>query len=245
MPAERGEEARARFLDLAPAGFEEVASGGELELAAYLDPTGEAAVRSAFGGVTSAAVEPGWEDAWRRFHRPVRIGRLWVGPPWEEPAPGALAVVIDPGQAFGTGAHPTTRLCLELLLDVEPGSLVDLGCGSGVLAVAAARLGFAPVTGLDADEAAVAAARANVAANGVDVEVVRADALAGPLPAASVAVANIELAAVGALAPLVEARTLLTSGYLVRDCPALPGWEHADRRELEGWAADRLERTAG
>lgn len=242
VPAERGEEARARFLDLAPAGFEEAAFGDELELAAYLGSAGEAAVRAAFGEATSGAVEPGWEDAWRRFHRPVRIGPLWVGPPWEEPAPGALAVVIDPGQAFGTGAHPTTRLCLELLLGVAPGSLLDLGCGSGVLAVAAARLGFGPITALDSDEAAVAAARANVAANGVELEVARADALADPLPPATVTVANIELAAVEALGPLVAARTLLTSGYLARDRPVLPGWEHADRRELDGWAADRFER---
>ncbi len=244
MAAERGEEARARFLDLAPAGFEEVASGDELELAAYLDPAGEAAVRAAFGAATSAAVERGWEDAWRRFHRPVRIGPLWVGPPWEAPGPGMLAVVIDPAQACGTGAHPSTRLCLELLLDVEPGSLVDLGCGSGVLAVAAARLGFEPVTALDSDERAVDAARANAAAYGVEVAVDLADALADPLPAATVAVANIELAAVEALALRLDARTLVTSGYLARDRPRATGWEHAGRREIDGWAADRFERAA-
>lgn len=188
-------------------------------------------------------METGWEDAWRRFHRPVRIGPLWIGPPWEQPDPGSLAVVIDPGQAFGTGAHPTTRLCLELLLGVEPASLLDLGCGSGVLAVAGARLGFGPVTALDSDEAAVAAARENAVANGVELAVARADALAEPLPEADVAVANIELVAVEALGPRVAASILLTSGYLARDRPALDGWTHAERRELDGWAADRFERA--
>jgi ribosomal protein L11 methyltransferase len=199
-------------------------------------------MREAFGPATSAPVEPGWEDAWRRFHRPVRVGPLWVGPPWETPEPGALAVVIDPGQAFGTGAHPTTRLCLECLLGVEPGSLIDLGCGSGVLAVAAARLGFAPVTALDSDGAAVAAARVNAAANGVEVDVASSDALADPLPAARVVVANIALEAVEALGARVDATTLLSSGYLAHERPALRGWEHVERRELEGWAADRFER---
>ena len=86
-----------------------------------------------------------WPGAWRDFHHGVRIGALWVGPPWEQPSADAVAVVIDPGRAFGTGAHATTRLCLELLQDAEPGSLLDVGSGSGVLSIAAAKLGFAPV----------------------------------------------------------------------------------------------------
>lgn len=244
VPAVRAEEARARFLELAPRGFEEVSRSDALELAAYLDEAGEAAVRAAFEQVESVPVEPGWEDAWRRFHRPVRIGPLWVGPPWETPDAGSLPVVIDPGRAFGTGGHPTTRLCLELLLRVEPGGLLDVGCGSGVLSVAGARLGFAPVTAVDWDEAAVAATRANAASNGVCVDVGCADAFAGPLPAADVAVANIELAAVEALDGCVRSRTFVTSGYLDPDRPALVrGWRHAERRTSEGWAADRYERT--
>ena len=171
----------------------------------------------------------------------MRVGPLWVGPPWAEPDPGALAVVVDPGQAFGTGAHPTTRLCLELLLDLERGSLLDLGCGSGVLAVAAARLGFAPVCAVDSDEAAVASARANVAANGVEVTVARADVLADELPAADVAVANIELAAIAPLADRVRARTLVASGYRVADALDVPGWRSAARRTRDGWAAERFQ----
>jgi ribosomal protein L11 methyltransferase len=240
VPAEAGEEARARMLELFPEGFEEVGDD-TLELAAYTDEEGEARARAAFDTVATVEVEPGWEDRWREFHRPVRIGPLWVGPPWETPNPEALAVVIDPGQAFGTGAHTTTRLCLELLLDLEPASLVDLGCGSGVLAIAAAKLGFDPVTALDADPVAVEAARANAQANGVRITVEQADVLAAELPEADVAVANIELAAVEALAGRVRAPVLLTAGYLAADPLAPAGWRSTARLERDGWAADRFE----
>ena len=73
----------------------------------------------------------GWEDEWKRFHRPVEVGSLWIGPPWEEPTPGSSPVVIDPGRAFGTGAHPTTRLCLELIQSLERASLLDVGSRLG------------------------------------------------------------------------------------------------------------------
>ena len=126
---------------------------------------------------------PGWEDEWRRFHVPVVVGPLWIGPPWQESQPGSTPVVIDPGRAFGTGAHETTRLCLELLLELDRGSFLDVGCGSGVLAIAAARLGFAPVVALDVDESAVDATRRNAKANGVDLNVERADATSDSLPA--------------------------------------------------------------
>src|SRR6185503_17195037 len=137
-----------------------------------------------------AEVEAGWEDRWREFHRPVEIGPLWVGPPWETPPPGAIAVVVDPGRAFGTGAHPTTRLCLELLLDLPRGSLLDVGCGSGVLSIAAAKLGFHPVRAVDLDPQAVEATRRNAAANGVVLEVELGNALEAPLAASESAVVN-------------------------------------------------------
>ncbi|MDX6518855.1 MAG: ribosomal protein methyltransferase, partial [Gaiellaceae bacterium] len=108
------------MIELFPHGFEEHDDMHGVELAAYTDASGEERLWHAFGAVQAQDVEDGWEDRWRRFHRPARIGRLWVGPPWEEPDSDAIAVVIDPGRAFGTGTHPTTRLCLELLGELEP-----------------------------------------------------------------------------------------------------------------------------
>jgi ribosomal protein L11 methyltransferase len=180
-------------------------------------------------------VAEGWEDGWRAFHHGVRVGRCWVGPPWEEPPPDALAVVIDPGRAFGTGAHATTRLCLELLQEVEPTSLLDVGCGSGVLSVAAAKLGFAPVTAVDIDEVALETTRANAAANGVAVEV------AAELRPARLAVMNIALDVVERMLPQLRVARAITSGYLDRDEPGVEGWQRVERRLRDGWAADLLE----
>jgi ribosomal protein L11 methyltransferase len=213
---------------------------GELELAAY----GEAGERvlAAFPRAGCVEVEAGWEDRWREFHHPVRIGPLWVGPPWIDPPADALAVVVDPGRAFGTGAHATTRLCLQLLLDQPRASLLDLGCGSGVLAISAARLGFGPVIAVDREQPAVEATRANAAANGVAVDTRLADALLGPLPPAELVVANIALAEAKALGGCSSAPRLVTSGYLASDVPDPAGYERRQRRELEGWAADLFER---
>jgi ribosomal protein L11 methyltransferase len=194
VSAERAEEARAVMLELFPEGFEELDVDGELELAAYTTAGGEERLWQVFGPGASTDVETGWTEAWKRFHRPTRVGPLWIGPPWEAAPADVTPVVIDPGRAFGTGAHPTTRLSLELVLELPRGSLVDIGCGSGVIAIAAAKLGFEPVVALDADEAAVETARANSVANGVDIEVRRADALRDALPASEIAVANITLA---------------------------------------------------
>jgi ribosomal protein L11 methyltransferase len=213
--------------------------GAQVELAAYGGLELQGRLRRAFADVRVSQVQGGWEDEWRRFHLPVRVGRLWVGPPWETPDPDALPVVIDPGRAFGTGAHPTTRLCLELLTELAPTSVADLGCGSGVLAVAAAQLGFAPVVALDSDETAVEAARANAHANAVEVEVRRADVLADPLPTTELALANLDLRGVEALAPRVRSRQLVLSGLLASERPRLDErWRLLERREREGWAAE-------
>jgi len=240
---ERAEEARGLMLELFPEGFEEVERADGIELAAYTNSGGEERLWQAFGPGGAAPVEAGWAQAWKRFHRPVRIGPVWVGPPWCEPDPDALAVVVDPGQAFGTGGHSTTRLCLELLVGLEPTSLVDLGCGSGVLGIAAARLGFSPVTAIDLDPLAVEAARANAAANGVEIDVRHADMREAALPAGDVAVANVTLEAVEALAQRVHSPRLVASGYLASERPAPRGWTACDRREEGGWAADLLERS--
>jgi ribosomal protein L11 methyltransferase len=129
-----------------------------------------------------------------------------------------MDLVVDPGQAFGTGAHPTTRLCLELLLELDPpGSFADLGCGSGVLALAAARLGFAPVTALDSDAAAVAATGANARRNGVVLDrVARLNLSEEPAPPADVVAANLVRPLLLRVAELMERppRVLLASGLL-------------------------------
>ena len=240
VAAEWAEEARGAMLELFPEGFEEAEAGDRLELAAYTDEPGEERLRRAFPQVEAVEVPDDWRDRWRTFHRGIEVGALWVGPPWEEPPGAGVAVVVDPGRAFGTGGHPTTRLCLELLQLVPRGSLVDVGCGSGVLAIAAAKLGFGPVVALDNDPAAVEATEENAGRNGVRLEASLADALAGPLPETDVAVANVT----GEALPWLPFRSTLVvaSGYLAGEEIGLPAYAHAERRTLDGWAADLFRR---
>ena len=230
------------MLELFPEGFEERDAGDGVELAAYTDAGGEERLWAAFGTVSSESVPQDWETRWRAFHRPVRVGPLWVGPPWERPPGDLTAVVIDPGRAFGTGGHPTTRLSLRLLLEVETGSLLDVGCGSGVLAIAAATLGFSPVTAIDDDPVALAAARRNASANRVSVELCRGDALRSELPVADVVVANVSWEFVAKLAPRLRARDLIVSGYLESEHPLGSGYTLVSRLTEDGWAADLLRR---
>ena len=237
-PSGEAERARAVLLELFPEGFEEADRGSVVELAVYTGAAGEDQLARAFGTTASSPVADGWQDAWRSFHRGVQIGPLWVGPPWQAPPPGSTAVWIDPGRAFGTGSHATTRLCLELLLGLAPSSLLDVGCGSGVLAIAAARLGFHPVVALDVDHAATEAAARNAAANGVRIDVRLGDATTTALPAADVAVANIAAATVSELAPRLRSTHLIASGYLEPELSAVPGYRPVLRRVAEGWAAD-------
>jgi ribosomal protein L11 methyltransferase len=240
VPPDRAEIARAQMLELFPEGFEERELSDGIELAAYTDSGGEERLWAAFGAVSADAVPADWEQRWREFHRPVRIGSLWLGPPWETSPADATAVVIDPGRAFGTGGHATTRLCLELLAELEPASLVDVGCGSGVIAIAAARLGFAPVLALDDEQAALEAARRNAAANGVEIEVSLADGLRGVLPHGEIVVANVSARFVSQLRPHGETGSVIASGYLESERPSLPGFQAATRRAADGWAADLL-----
>ena len=173
-------------MEISPEVIEYAVYGAPGELPAV--PDLRAAAGGAYVDVSTREIADDWAERWRSFHRPLVIGdRLTVRPPWEPPGDTALDVVIDPGQAFGTGSHATTRLCLELMLDLEPavrGSFVDVGCGSGVLAIVAARLGFAPVTALDYDPAATAATRENAARNGVELEVRDFDMRAEQAPGA-------------------------------------------------------------
>jgi ribosomal protein L11 methyltransferase len=173
----------AELTVLAPNGVEEERGPGYVEYAIYggegeLPELGE--IDAVVGGrpieVSSTVIPDDWADRWRDFHKPLLVGgRLWLRPSWEPEREGALDVVVDPGQAFGTGAHPTTRLCLEYLLELadageNDGALTDLGTGSGVLAIAAAKLGWSPVTGYDHEAPAIEASSANAAINDVAVD---------------------------------------------------------------------------
>ena len=189
---EHAEIVLAELLELAPGGVEELERpDGTVEYAVYGAP-GElptlpdltAAAGSALVEVTTEEIADDWEQRWRQFHKPLVLGSaLTVRPPWEPAGTTALDVVIDPGRAFGTGSHASTRLCLEVLLELAPssGAFVDLGCGSGVLAITAAKLGYSPVLALDNDPEAVTATAENARANAVELEVGRYDLRADPV----------------------------------------------------------------
>jgi ribosomal protein L11 methyltransferase len=219
----QAEVALAELLALAPAGVEETDLGELVEYAVYGAP-GElpalpdlrAAAGDALVEISTDEVADDWAERWRAFHRPVTVrNRVHVRPPWApapEPRGGLVDLVIEPGRAFGTGAHATTRLCLGLLLDLEPGgALADLGCGSGVLAIAAARLGWSPVLAVDHEEASVEAAAANARRNRAGVGTRRVDLLGGPPPHARTVVANLT----GPLLRTVAARMERAPGHLV------------------------------
>lgn len=131
---------------------------------------------------TRALPETNWEEAWKQFFHPRRVGEHWVvRPTWEEfdAGPADRVIVLDPGQAFGTGDHPTTRMCLELMepLDLEGRPVADVGCGSGILAVGACMMGAEPVEAVDIDPIAVEVAKENAARNGVSFLALAGDGL--------------------------------------------------------------------
>jgi len=194
----------SNLLELAPNGLEEERGPGWVEFAIY-GPPGEVPdvgeLQAAAGGslvdVTTTAVPDDWADKWTDFHRPIEVsGRVGVRPSWWEPKEGLIDVVIDPGRAFGTGGHPTTRLCLGLLVELEEageaaGPIADWGTGSGVLGIAAAKLGWSPITGCDRELASLETARANAEANGVEMSIEHVDVREGPPPIAPSVVANL------------------------------------------------------
>jgi ribosomal protein L11 methyltransferase len=233
----------AELTVLAPNGVEEERGEGYVEYAIYggegeLPELGEVEAAAGDGLVEVVATEvpDDWADHWQDFHKPLLVGgRLWLRPSWEEPRADAIDVIVDPGRAFGTGAHPTTRLCLELLLELAAageagGGLTDLGTGSGVLAIAAAKLGWAPVTGYDHEPPAIEAATANAAANGVDVAFELTN-LRDSLPKLSpTAVANLTAPVLNVVASQL-ASDIGTRGRGLRSLPAVapetpPPWPY-------------------
>jgi ribosomal protein L11 methyltransferase len=253
----------AELTVLAPNGVEEERGQGYVEYAIYggegeLPELGEveAAAGEGLVEVVSTEVPDDWADRWQDFHRPILIGNLlYVRPSWDEPREGAVDLVVDPGRAFGTGAHSTTRMCLELLLELAErgegeGPLTDLGTGSGLLAIAAAKLGWSPVAGYDYEEAAVEAARANAAANGVRVEFELRNLRVGLPGLAPTTVANLTASVLRDVArhlPSVP-RTLVLSGLLPAELDEIAGafaahdLEEAERRIDGEWAALLLRR---
>ena len=253
----------AEILALQPAGWQEEDGGGTLvfwlEDGAEADAEVAAALKrlGASGRLEVAREQPGWEDAWRRFHRPHVIGRLYVRPPWYPARDDLLDIAVEAGLAFGTGGHASTRQCLELIQTVTPGSLLDLGSGSGVVSFAALRLGFAPVTGIDIDPVAVHAAAGNAAMNGLAPTFLVGDATdpSYPLPAADVVVANIALRPILRLAErwrraddAAPPAELLLSGLLVEQAEealaAYPGFTESARTDDGTWLTLRLTRRA-
>lgn len=213
-----------------------------------------------FGELDVAAEVDDWRHAWRRFHRPVKIGQLHVRPSWIEPLADSLDLVIDAGMAFGSGMHPTTRGCLQALCSLPRGSLLDLGTGSGVLALAALRLGHKPVYAVDNDAVAIATAEANAADNGLAPTFLIGD-VTDPrfsLPQTDSVVANISLGPILALAkryarvfapgesPTAQPRHLVFAGVLVDEedqvVAALPGFVVRQRIVNGEWLSLRLER---
>jgi ribosomal protein L11 methyltransferase len=259
-PAEHAERVLAAMLELAPAGVEHVDGEGFVEYAVYGAPgelpdlpEGPAELAGIPVRVSGERVADDWAERWKRFHEPVLVEpasgasgpQLWVRPPWADPRAGAVDLVIDPAQAFGTGAHPTTRLSLELLLDIEPrGALTDVGCGSGVLAIAAARLGFAPVFALDNDPAAVDATLNNGRVNGVRLAgVERLDLCSDPIPPAPTVTANLVRPLLLELARRMPERPerLIVSGLLEGEedeaAAAFAPMRPSRRLRLGGWSA--------
>lgn len=259
--------AAAEILALQPAGWQEEDRGHTLVfwLEDGVETDADVAARlkriAALGRLEVSRERSGWEDAWRRFHKPHVIGRLYVRPPWYPPRDELLDIAVEAGLAFGTGGHASTRQCLELIQTITPGSLLDLGSGSGVVSFAALLLGFGPVTGIDIDPVAVHAAAGNAAMNGLTPTFLVGDATdpSYPLPGADVVVANIALRPILRLAERWRSRAagwddagcspreLLLSGLLVEQADealaAFPGFREHRRTDDSTWLTLHLTRA--
>lgn len=261
FPAPQADLSAAHFLfELAGSQGTEVGPD-ESEISAYL-PDGETTWRRiadigerlfACGAIEVSATpieEENWAEAWKQFFRRRRIGkRIVLCPAWEsyDPEPDDLLIVMEPGQAFGTGEHATTQLCLLFLEQlVRPGMLVlDVGTGSGVLAIAAAKLG-ATVWATECEEAAVQAARANFERNGVEVRLLHSDSLDGLPRGFHLVVANlvsaVHIRMAPAVAPLLAPDGVwILSGVipdnlpLVREAAERAGFQVEEVVERGGW----------
>jgi ribosomal protein L11 methyltransferase len=232
---------RARLAALFENGAQAEALVGPALAGCAIDPSAISA--------THTVEDADWVALTQREFEPIRINeRLWIVPTWHEPPdPSAINLAIDPGRAFGSGSHPTTRLCLEWLAGTLRGgeSVLDYGCGSGVLAIGAARLGAARVIGIDIDPEAVATAAANAQANGIDgATFCLPDE--GSNVMFDVVVANILARPLMALAPLLAARVkpggmLALAGLLDSQAESIaavyaPGCLLQTVRTLDGWA---------
>lgn len=189
----------------------------------------------------------GWAEAWKDYFRPFAVGRLWIAPTWDRtpPPPGSAAIRLDPGLAFGSGLHPSTRLCLEVLAGhLRGGEVVfDVGTGSGILAIAAARLGAARVLAIDVDPVAVKVAGTNVAHNaaGDRVTVRKGDMLRGVKGRAHLITANLtadlHLALLPAARPRLRPAGILAASGIAQD--RLPAVRSAARAAGFAIAATR------
>lgn len=247
------------LMPLLPQGvYERALDGGRAEVAFYGDvPAGEeldALAGDALLARHEEDVPEGPEERRRRAGQAWEIaGRLLVRSPSDAPgAPGLREIVLDPAtSAFGTGAHPTTRMTLELLLGLEPGGgFADLGCGAGVVAIAAAGLGWEPVFAVDLEAAAVDATRRNAELNGATVHAVQADLCAVPPPPAATLAANMPLFVhehvARELAPATQ--DVIVSGIVSDSAPAAlelygtAGLSERTRMTEKGWVAIWLAR---
>ncbi len=218
-----------------------------------LRPLGTLQVRS----VDDAA----WTEAWKEHYVTQRIGRVVIAPSWAPPEPrrnGDVVIVLDPGMAFGTGLHPTTRGCLAMLQEVQPmpDAVLDVGCGSGVLSLAAVRLGARRVMAIDTDPLAVEATRANAARNDIGASIeTRLGTLAAGDRSYPLVLANLVAAVLVELAPplarsLAPNGTLLASGIIepradeVMAAMAGAGLVVAARRDDGEWVSLRLVHAA-
>lgn len=255
-----------RLLPLLPGGVHasEVAGEPELvELAAYDEPDRLPAIDTLrarvgdrlVGEVERTPVPLDWRERRRIYGRGVTVGGLHLRSPYDrDPEPDLVDVVIGAGEAaFGGGAHITTQLMLALIEELEPtGGFADLGCGTGALAIAAAKLGFAPVLALDHDERSVAATTENAALNGVALEIAEVDLATAPAPAQPVLAANIPPAVHRNVAATLDpcVRHVLVSGLLAEDAQLTldvylgVGLRVVTHVNAEAWSAALLERPA-